>query len=113
MPLATKIAPHLPYLRRYARALVGSQAHGDRLVEATLAAIVEDPSRFPTDVAPNLGLYKCFQAIFDADASAPAAADVGSSFESVAAARLAALMAEGGDAEEAAEQLAAFIREIA
>ncbi|RVH95383.1 response regulator, partial [Sinorhizobium meliloti] len=26
MPLSTRIAPHLPYLRRYARAVTGSQA---------------------------------------------------------------------------------------
>ncbi len=92
MPLATKIAPHLPYLRRYARALTGSQEQGDRLVEATLTAIVADPTVFPAGVAPNLGLYKCFQSVFDADAPRPAAAETGNSFESVAAARLAALM---------------------
>jgi CheY-like chemotaxis protein/DNA-directed RNA polymerase specialized sigma24 family protein len=92
MPLAPKIAPHLPYLRRYARALAGSQEQGDRLVEATLSAIVEDPSCFPAGVAANLGLYKCFQGVFAADTLAPLAVDGGNSFESVAASRLAALM---------------------
>ena len=39
MSLVQKLGPHLPYLRRYARALTGSQAHGDAFVRATLEAI--------------------------------------------------------------------------
>jgi CheY-like chemotaxis protein len=38
------VAQHLPYLRRYARALTGSQSSGDAYVAATLEALVEDPS---------------------------------------------------------------------
>ena len=56
MPLATKIAPHLPYLRRYARALTGSQKQGDRQGEAPLTVIVADPTGFPAGAAPHLGL---------------------------------------------------------
>ena len=40
MSLGQELAPHLPFLRRYARALTGSQAHGDAFVRATLEAIV-------------------------------------------------------------------------
>ena len=36
MSLGQELAPHLPFLRRYARALTGSQAHGDAFVRATL-----------------------------------------------------------------------------
>ncbi len=32
MSIAQQIAPHLPYLRRYARALTGSQKAGDSAV---------------------------------------------------------------------------------
>ena len=34
MSLGQELAPHLPFLRRYARALTGSQAHGDAFVRA-------------------------------------------------------------------------------
>jgi CheY-like chemotaxis protein len=42
--LADEVASELPYLRRYARALTGSQEGGDRYAAATLEAIVSDPS---------------------------------------------------------------------
>ena len=64
MSLGQKLAPHLPFLRRYARALTGSQAHGDSYVKAALEAIVEAPDQFPDDVDPRLGLYRTFQAIW-------------------------------------------------
>ena len=44
--LSQEIAPHLPYLRRYARALTASQASGDAHVTACLEAILADPTIF-------------------------------------------------------------------
>jgi CheY-like chemotaxis protein/DNA-directed RNA polymerase specialized sigma24 family protein len=64
MSLGQQLAPHLPFLRRYARALTGSQQHGDSYVKAALEAIVQAPDQFPLDVDPRLGLYKTFQAIW-------------------------------------------------
>jgi CheY-like chemotaxis protein len=64
MSLGQDLAPHLPFLRRYARALTGSQAHGDNYVRATLQAIVDSPGDFPRDVDARLGLYRTFQAIW-------------------------------------------------
>ena len=64
MPLGQQLAPHLPFLRRYARALTGSQSHGDHYVRATLEAIVAAPDQFPAGVDPRLGLYRMFQAIW-------------------------------------------------
>lgn len=64
MSLGQQLAPHLPFLRRYARALTGSQAHGDKYVRATLEAIVAAPDQFPRDVDPRLGLYRMFQGIW-------------------------------------------------
>ncbi|HYJ30105.1 MAG TPA: response regulator [Allosphingosinicella sp.] len=64
MSLGQDLAPHLPFLRRYARALTGSQAHGDAFVRATLEAIVAAPGDFPRDVDPRLGLYRTFHAIW-------------------------------------------------
>ena len=93
MSLATEIAPHLPYLRRYARALTGSQSHGDAFVRAALEAIVAAPDAFPRDVDARLGLYKTFHAIWSsanvdvADEEADAATD----FERIAQNRLSAI----------------------
>jgi CheY-like chemotaxis protein len=64
MSLGQELAPHLPFLRRYARALTGSQAHGDAYVRAALEAIVAAPGDFPRDVDARLGLYRTFQRIW-------------------------------------------------
>lgn len=64
MSLGQQLAPHLPFVRRYARALTGSQTHGDAYVRATLEAIIAAPQEFPSDVDPRLGLYRTFQAIW-------------------------------------------------
>jgi CheY-like chemotaxis protein/DNA-directed RNA polymerase specialized sigma24 family protein len=64
MSLGQDLAPHLPFLRRYARALTGTQGHGDAFVKATLEAIVAAPGEFPRDVDPRLGLYRTFHAIW-------------------------------------------------
>ena len=44
MSISTAIAPHLPYLRRFARALAGSQSAGDAYAVAALQALVDEPS---------------------------------------------------------------------
>ncbi len=64
MSLGQQLAPHLPFLRRYGRALTGSQTEGDHYVRATLETIVAAPDEFPRDVDPRLGLYRTFQAIW-------------------------------------------------
>jgi CheY-like chemotaxis protein len=60
MSISNSIEPHLPYLRRFARALSGSQDVGDRLVTNLLEALVADPKGFPDAAAPRVGLYKAF-----------------------------------------------------
>ena len=47
MPISDRIGPHLPALRRYARALTGTQSSGDAYVAATLETILIDPSVMP------------------------------------------------------------------
>jgi CheY-like chemotaxis protein len=64
MALADTIAPHLPFLRRYARALTGRQDSGDAYVAAVLKALIADPSIFPADVDPRVGLYSIFARIW-------------------------------------------------
>lgn len=60
MSIATEIAPHLPYLRRFARALTGTQTSGDAYVVATLEALIADPQSFPREISPRLALYRMF-----------------------------------------------------
>ncbi|WP_066117376.1 response regulator [Blastomonas sp. CCH11-A4] len=64
MSLGQTLAPHLPLLRRYSRALAGDQHHGDAYVKATLQAIIAAPDQFPSDVDARLGLYRVFQVIW-------------------------------------------------
>jgi DNA-directed RNA polymerase specialized sigma24 family protein len=65
MAIAEKIAPHLPYLRRFARALCGSQDSGDRYVVAVLESLVADPSSFPQDEEPRVALYATFLKVWN------------------------------------------------
>ena len=93
MSLGQQLAPHLPFLRRYGRALTGSQSHGDKYVRATLEAIVAAPDQFPRDVEPRLGLYRMFQAIWNSanydETGAEGPGDTEGGAEAVARARLA------------------------
>lgn len=94
MSLGQQLAPHLPFLRRYGRALTGSQEHGDRYVRAALEAIVAAPEEFPRDVDPRLGLYRTFQVIWrttnrDDEVALSEDIESGDDQEAIARARLA------------------------
>jgi DNA-directed RNA polymerase specialized sigma24 family protein len=60
--LSEQLAPLLPYLRRHARALTGSQEAGDAYVVATLESIAAAPADFP-QANPRVGLYQIFHTI--------------------------------------------------
>ena len=60
MSIASDISPHLPYLRRFSRALNGSQDAGDASVVMALEAIVADPSILVPEIPPRNALYKAF-----------------------------------------------------
>jgi CheY-like chemotaxis protein len=64
--LSQEIAPHLPYLRRYARALTGAQQSGDAHVMACLDALVTDPTVLDLSAGPKIGLYKLFHTLWGA-----------------------------------------------
>jgi CheY-like chemotaxis protein len=64
MSIAQSIAPHLPYLRRFARALDGTQAGGDAYVTATLEALIADVAVLPTNMSSRLALYRVFLKIW-------------------------------------------------
>jgi CheY-like chemotaxis protein/DNA-directed RNA polymerase specialized sigma24 family protein len=58
------IAEFVPYLRRYARALTGSQAAGDAYVAATLEAVVADRAVLEDASGPRVALYHLFTKIW-------------------------------------------------
>jgi DNA-directed RNA polymerase specialized sigma24 family protein/CheY-like chemotaxis protein len=62
--LSAAIAPHLPFLRRFSRAVSGSQESGDALVAAMLEAIIADTSIFPKASSDRIALYKIFTRMF-------------------------------------------------
>lgn len=64
MPISQEIAAHLPYLRRFARALSGSQSGGDAYVMATLEAIVADPEAFRAADDRRVSLYRTFLTVW-------------------------------------------------
>jgi len=64
MSLSTRIASHLPYLRRYARAVTGSQTSGDAYVAAVLEALIADVSIFPDGIDDRVAIYQLFAALF-------------------------------------------------
>jgi DNA-directed RNA polymerase specialized sigma24 family protein/CheY-like chemotaxis protein len=55
---AATLAPHLPYVRRLARALTGSQASGDSYASATLEAILQDPTALAEHLDPRAALFR-------------------------------------------------------
>jgi CheY-like chemotaxis protein len=60
MSISQAISSHIPYLRRFSRALTGSQAGGDAYVLATLEAIVADPAAFDAGADVRTTLYRLF-----------------------------------------------------
>ena len=63
MTMSQILAPHLPYLRRYARALTGSQTSGDAYVTATLEAMITDRSVLDEEAGSRVALFRQSQAV--------------------------------------------------
>nr|WP_172300320.1 response regulator [Pseudoruegeria sp. HB172150] len=68
--LSVKVAGLLPYLRRYARALTGSQSSGDNYAAATLEALLVDRSVFDQGLSDKVALFRAFHLIWSS-AGAP------------------------------------------
>jgi DNA-directed RNA polymerase specialized sigma24 family protein len=124
MTLSTRIAPHLPYLRRFSRATTGSQTSGDAYVAATLEALIADISIFPEASSDRIAVYKLFSSLFGS--TSIEIPDPASSFmwEKRAAANLASIAAkprqafllvavEGFSHDQAAEVLSVSPAEFA
>lgn len=60
MSLSAEIAPFLPSLRRFSRALSGNQESGDAYVVALLEAFVAEPDLLDSELPPRIALYRAF-----------------------------------------------------
>lgn len=68
--LADLVGASLPYLRRYARALTGSQETGDRYAAATLEAILAERDFIGEMSSPKVALFRAFHVVWSS-AGAP------------------------------------------
>jgi DNA-directed RNA polymerase specialized sigma24 family protein/CheY-like chemotaxis protein len=64
MSLLARLAPHLPYVRRYARALTGDQTTGDNYVRVALEALAAGETQLDANLTPRVALYRVFHAIW-------------------------------------------------
>ncbi len=65
MSTSQAVLQQLPFLRRYARALSGSQASGDAYVAATLESLIASPDIINTGSSSRVGLYRLFTKIWN------------------------------------------------
>ena len=54
------LTSHLPYLRRYARALAGEQRRGDALVQSALENAVGGKVTLSRELPPKIALFRAF-----------------------------------------------------
>lgn len=87
--LSVVIGSNLPYLRRYARALTGSQDSGDRYAAATLESILFDPGVLDIASDPKVGLFHAFHLVWSS-AGAPLG-EPDTRFSAIAQSHMAAL----------------------
>jgi DNA-directed RNA polymerase specialized sigma24 family protein len=66
MSISKDIAPLLPYLRRFSRALNGSLEAGDAYLTATLEYLIENTDAFSRKMSPRLALYQLFLDVWSA-----------------------------------------------
>lgn len=65
MTTAELVATHLPYLRRYARALTGHQGAGDNYVMATLEALLSEPKTVSRPSDAKIEVFRAFTKIWN------------------------------------------------
>ncbi len=62
--ISDEVTKRLPYLRRYARALTGSQQRGDRYIRLCLEVLLKEPHRISADGNIRLQLYGLFHELW-------------------------------------------------
>jgi DNA-directed RNA polymerase specialized sigma24 family protein len=65
MSLSQRIAPHLPFLRRFSRALTGEQQVGDAYVAALLELIIADPAAVSESSDLKTELYRQYCKVWE------------------------------------------------
>ena len=65
MSTSEAVVQHLPFLRRYARALTGSQTSGDSYVAATLETLIASPKILESGPSPRVAIYRLFTKIWN------------------------------------------------
>ncbi len=85
MSLGDQVAKNIPYLRRYARALTGSQNTGDAFVQATLEAALADDDLRETLASGRVPLYRAFNKVWSSAYLEIAGSSAGKSEHEVAA----------------------------
>ena len=107
--MSKQIVRHAPYLRRYARALTGSQAEGDALVQGAIEGLLGGAIQLQHELPLRVGLYRALHQVWDGDgcrASQDSVADA--RLQGLSPARRAALLlagVEGFSPEEAGQVL--------
>jgi DNA-directed RNA polymerase specialized sigma24 family protein/CheY-like chemotaxis protein len=71
MTMTAIVKPHLPYLRRYARALTGSQVSGDAYVRILLEALAEGDLVLAPELPPQIALYRLFHELWSTNGHPP------------------------------------------
>ncbi len=67
MTMTETLGPHLPYLRRYARALTGSQVTGDTYVRVLLESLLDGDMKLEDELAPRIALYHLFHELWSSN----------------------------------------------
>lgn len=65
MSVSNAISAHVPYLRRFSRALTGTQAAGDAYVLATLETLVAEPGTLEDTSDLRVDLYRLFLKVWE------------------------------------------------
>jgi len=65
MSVSKAISAHVPYLRRFSRALTGTQTGGDAYVLATLETLVAEPGTLADTPDLRVELYRLFLKVWD------------------------------------------------
>jgi DNA-directed RNA polymerase specialized sigma24 family protein len=71
MSLRAVVQSELPFLRRYARTITGSQDAGDAAVRQTLEALIAAPIEFDSSAPSRFELFRIFHRIWNAETLSP------------------------------------------
>ena len=92
--LSQELVKWIPYLRRYARALTGSQQRGDQYVRVCLEALLQEPHRLKPNGDMKMQLFTVFHDVWRiVDSAMPETRDDGAAPETRLREQLAALPA--------------------